>query len=95
MSDQHQKRAIRGRIDGAVQGVGFRYRCKWQAENLNLDGWVRNNSDGSVTLHLQGMGYRIDAFQGWLRGGVQGLMISRLECQAAEPEDLDGFEIRY
>ncbi len=94
MADKHQKNAVRIRARGSVQGVGFRYRCKWQAESLDLSGWVQNEPDGSVTIHLEGMGYRIDSFQGWLRGGVEGLHISRMECFPADVEGSGTFDIR-
>jgi acylphosphatase len=41
-------------VEGRVQGVGFRYYCKEEAAKLNLYGWVKNNSDGSVSLEAQG-----------------------------------------
>ncbi len=41
-------------IQGQVQGVGFRYRAQYAAQNLDLTGWVQNEDDGSVTLEVQG-----------------------------------------
>lgn len=41
-------------IQGQVQGVGFRYRAQYAAQNLGLTGWVQNEDDGSVTLEVQG-----------------------------------------
>ena len=40
----------RYRVTGRVQGVGFRAFVWRQAQDLGLDGWVRNNPDGSVEL---------------------------------------------
>ncbi len=37
-----------------MQGVGFRFFCHRLATGLNLVGWVRNNSDGSVTILAEG-----------------------------------------
>ena len=42
------------RIEGQVQGVGFRYRARYAAQSLELTGWVENEDDGSVTLEVQG-----------------------------------------
>jgi acylphosphatase len=36
------------RIEGSVQGVGFRYWTVRVATELGLAGWVRNRRDGSV-----------------------------------------------
>lgn len=44
----------RYRVQGVVQGVGFRYRARYAAESLGLTGWVCNEEDGTVTLEVQG-----------------------------------------
>ena len=47
---------IRKRIKfyGRVQGVGFRYRAEKSASIYGINGWVRNNDDGSVDMEAQG-----------------------------------------
>lgn len=45
---------------GCVQGVGFRYRAYCAARLRSLTGWVRNESDGSVTMEIQGEQHNID-----------------------------------
>ncbi len=45
---------------GWVQGVGFRYRARHAAELYGCTGWVRNNSDGSVSMEIQGEPDMID-----------------------------------
>ncbi|MDD7282076.1 acylphosphatase [Floccifex sp.] len=39
---------------GQVQGVGFRFVASQTAMQYQLTGWVRNESDGSVTMEIQG-----------------------------------------
>lgn len=41
-------------ITGIVQGVGYRAWVEDQARRLNLRGWVRNRTDGSVEAVLFG-----------------------------------------
>jgi acylphosphatase len=41
-------------IRGDVQGVGFRYFIQRRAHQLGLQGWVRNNDDGTVELVAEG-----------------------------------------
>ncbi|MBI4720187.1 MAG: acylphosphatase, partial [Chitinivibrionia bacterium] len=42
------------RVCGLVQGVGYRYFCLRKALSLQLTGWVRNESDGSVSVLVEG-----------------------------------------
>ncbi len=41
-------------ITGRVQGVWYRGWTNQQANALNLDGWVRNRTDGSVEAVFSG-----------------------------------------
>ena len=43
-----------GRAEGRVQGVGFRFFVQSNAKAMGITGWVKNMSDGSVTMELQG-----------------------------------------
>lgn len=49
---QHQ--TVRLRIEGHVQGVGFRAWLAATAAGLGLDGWVANRRDGGVEAVLAG-----------------------------------------
>lgn len=40
-------------ISGAVQGVGFRYFVRSNAQKLGLTGWARNTEDGGVEAVFQ------------------------------------------
>ena len=39
---------------GQVQGVGFRYVARKLAIDFSCTGWVKNQSDGSVLMEIQG-----------------------------------------
>ncbi len=51
---REEKIRVRLNLCGSVQGVGFRYRARHAAQMLGVTGWVTNESDGSVTMELQG-----------------------------------------
>ena len=55
MSQQpSERRTVRVRIEGGVQGVGYRYWTERVADELGLTGWVRNRRDGSVEALFSG-----------------------------------------
>jgi len=47
-------RAVRVRVTGTVQGVGFRMFVIRLAEQLGVAGWVRNLPDGAVETEAVG-----------------------------------------
>ncbi len=56
-----EKKRIRFRLYGDVQGVGLRFRASHAAGALGVTGYVRNEPDDSVTLEVQGTEEEIDA----------------------------------
>ena len=44
----------RFKFHGRVQGVGFRYRAEKSASIYGINGWIRNNDDGTVDMEAQG-----------------------------------------
>lgn len=55
------RKAVRLRIEGRVQGVGFRAFVERVAQAHGLDGWVRNRRDGGVEAVLAGKPQDVDA----------------------------------
>ena len=49
------------RLEGAVQGVGLRWRACHAADAVGATGWVRNEGDGTVLMEIQGNESQIDA----------------------------------
>ncbi len=56
-------------IYGFVQRIGFRYWAKYIAEKLKINGFVRNNEDGSVYIEAEGKGENIEKFIDWCKRG--------------------------
>lgn len=49
-------------VNGRVQGVGFRYATKQNADELKLQGWVKNNPDGTVQIRVTGNDNKVQQF---------------------------------
>jgi len=87
--------AFTASIRGRVQGVGFRYFVKRQAEGLQITGWVRNNPDGSVELQAKGTVLALEQLLQRLEAGPIGSRVDKVDSQwLSESQDFKGFEIR-
>ena len=81
-------------FSGYVQGVGFRWRARRAAEAAGVTGWVRNETDGSVTMELQG---RIEAIEQVLDTIERGLyiQIAGMDVRTIPPQDGErGFAVK-
>lgn len=93
---QDRVRAITGVVRGSVQGVGFRYNTQRMAQQLRLVGWVRNESDGSVRVWVQGPAAPLARFSSFLERGPRGAFVSAVEVEGVEPDPtLHRFDIRF
>jgi len=59
----------RFRVEGEVQGVGFRWYVREQARALELAGWVRNEPDGAVVLVASGEPAALETLERQLKVG--------------------------
>ncbi len=80
-------RAVEVRVTGRVQGVGFRYWTRQEAERLGLSGWVRNEPDGSVAALLAGPDDAVAAMLDRLRQGPQGAAVADVAATPTRPAD--------
>lgn len=67
------------RVNGSVQGVGFRIAMRDEARRLGITGWVRNRADGSVEALVQGPPAALDAIVGWARRGPPGARVTDVQ----------------
>ena len=84
--------AARFRVDGRVQGVGFRAATRTEARALGLRGHARNLADGAVDVLAVGEARAIDALAQWLEDGpptarVEGLTRTDLDDATPAPAD--------
>lgn len=78
---------------GRVQGVGFRYRAYYAAQSFGVKGWVRNCSDGSVEMEVQGSEESIDKMIMSVEKGTF-IVIENMDCRSIPLGDDNGFVIR-
>jgi acylphosphatase len=85
-------------VRGRVQGVGFRAATHYEARRLGLQGWVRNQMDGTVEVLAAGDDQAVDELVAWLKQGPRGAHVTSLNVAPPAPtlasEELFGFEIR-
>ncbi len=79
---------------GQVQGVWFRGATQEQARARGVDGWVRNQRDGSVEAVFEGSPEAVEALLVWCREGPRSARVDALEVTDEPEEALHGFEIR-
>ncbi|HJV87846.1 MAG TPA: acylphosphatase [Noviherbaspirillum sp.] len=84
------------RIIGLVQGVGYRASFERQARALNLSGWVRNRTDGSVEAMVNGSPDAIEKIIAWAGRGPAVAQVREVVVNDADDGDVvDGyFEVR-
>jgi acylphosphatase len=80
---------------GKVQGVYFRAHCAERAQNLGLDGYVRNRSDGSVEAVFEGDKSTVEACIDWNKTSQPQARVEAMEISWSEPRgEFKGFHIR-
>ncbi|MFO0115515.1 MAG: acylphosphatase [Betaproteobacteria bacterium] len=74
-------------ITGRVQGVGFRESMRLVAQALDVTGWVRNLSDGSVETLLQGDEAAVDRLVAWCHNGPPGANVRFVDAKLIETSE--------
>lgn len=90
-------------VRGGVQGVLFRESTRMEAERLGVTGWVRNEYDGTVAVHLEGSRAAVAELVEWLHEGprharVQAVEVTEVRLDARRDHAADQrtgrFEVR-
>ena len=82
-------------IEVRVQGVGYRYYAKMEAESLGIRGSVQNLSDGSVFVTAQGEKEAMDNFVRWCDKGPPGATVRKIEKVQGKTEEFREFSVLY
>ncbi|MGL6072240.1 acylphosphatase [Craterilacuibacter sp.] len=82
------------RIYGKVQGVYFRDSAIILSTELGVAGWVRNRSDGTVEILLEGEPASVEAFIRWARQGPVAAQVDKLSVIEIGSQGSQGFNKR-
>jgi acylphosphatase len=90
-----QKQTVQIRVQGVVQGVGFRYTTQMLARRYGVCGWVANTPDGSVQMEATGTTEALDAFRQAIRDSRVGTGIDHWDEKRCPVDDAaHSFHIR-
>jgi acylphosphatase len=80
-------------VRGLVQGVFFRDSTRREAIDAGVDGWVRNEYDGTVRALFEGPPAAVDRLVDWMREGPRNAIVESVEVSDAEPDEAHGFQV--
>ena len=87
---------LEAQVTGRVQGVGFRHFARSQARRLGVDGWVRNESDGSVRVVAEGPRDALGEFLERLEEGPGGARVLDVRAEWSQASgEFGGFTVRF
>lgn len=68
-------------VFGRVQGVSYRYFTVKKAEELKINGWVRNSKDGTVEIMAEGEEKDLKILTEWCYNGVEEAVVEKIKIQ--------------
>ncbi len=81
-------------VSGKVQGVFYRATTRDTARERDVDGWVRNLSDGRVEAVFEGSEDAVESMVEWCHTGSPAASVDGVEVEYGDPEGEDGFTVR-
>ncbi len=88
-------RAVKLRIEGLVQGVGYRYYAYRLAKRYGVKGYVMNMPDGSVEVVAEGEGKNLERFLEEVARGPHSAVVTNVSVQEIPVVGYRSFEIEY
>jgi len=89
-------KTVRVRVEGLVQGVGFRAFASRRAADLGVTGWVRNTLDGAVEFEAQANPGAMERFLLDVRAGPRMARVEEMRVESVgDAPDYSSFEMRW
>ncbi len=82
-------------VKGKVQGVFFRATALGMAERLGLNGYVRNEPDGSVRIEVEGDEKAVEEFIQWAHQGPPAARVESVDVKEGPGKGFTDFHIEY
>lgn len=78
-------------VRGAVQGVGYRFACRREAERIGVAGHVRNCPDGTVEVAVEGPQDDVEEMVAWCQRGPGSAHVTGVDESTEPPRGDTGF----
>lgn len=89
-------KACRIKVEGIVQGVGYRFFTQDKAQEYSLTGYVKNVFDGSVEVYAEGETDSLKKFIEDLKKGPRMSRVERIDVRWLEAEkQYESFTISF
>ncbi|WP_057768210.1 acylphosphatase [Lactobacillus selangorensis] len=91
------QKAVSMKVTGIVQGVGFRWVAQRIANQLHLNGFVRNNPDGTVYTEVVGAEADVNKYIEMISGGPSpSSRVDHVEIHTLNPlPDYKEFKVTF
>ena len=80
-------------VSGKVQGVFFRHHTKTEADKLQINGFVRNEPDGTVFILAEGKSSQIKIFIEWCHRGSPNAVFESVKVNEVSRQGFSEFLI--
>lgn len=80
-------------ITGKVQGVGFRETTKIIANQMSVNGFVKNETDGSVYIEAEADDIFLEEFVNWCHEGPDRSRVENVVVEEGELKNYRNFEV--
>jgi acylphosphatase len=81
-------------LHGQVQGVFFRQTARELAHELGLHGFIKNRTDGTVEIEVEGSSELVNKFVNWCHVGPEAANVEQVESEEIPVSHLSGFSIQ-
>lgn len=80
-------------VSGDVQGVGFRQFIKYQANKLNIKGWIKNLDNGEVEGMFAGTPENLGKMIEFAKKGPSIALVENVKIEELPDQEFERFDI--